>query len=513
MKVLIVDDEKISVDGLLQSADWKAFGFDECLVAYDIEQAKRLLDTEDIQLVLTDIEMDHGTGLDLLRWIREKQLPVHTAVVSCHDDFRYAKEAISFGIEEYLVKPVSKQELHDLLLKMSERLERLEHQNRMARYAAQNREQFWRDIINGRISPNKDDIMEAASQRGLSFSYHPDLRVAFVSVEGWRANGCRDDGNPDPEVLRQAMAKLFADNRIEGFPLELSSGRFLYIAVGTGEARDVFFHAAEQCVSRLAQDDIADSIFYVGSSVPLEEIADEVKKLIEYSESTIAFTNRVYYASRITAKSISFPDARRWHQLLMEKNADPVLASIQFEIDQRTVDGKCSRSFVAALQHDLLQILYAILQENDIQAHRFIAENESLFLKHIRSREELITWYTESIRTVMMIVDRSQQTDNVCQQIMAYINANLSSPLTRNEIASHVYLSADYVTKVFKRETGQSLIDYVIQSRIAQAKILLRQTELPISEVCERTGFSSLSHFSATFKKYVGVRPRDYRRI
>lgn len=512
MKVLIVDDEKISVDGLIQSADWKAFGFDECLVAYDIEQAKRLLDTEHIQLVLTDIEMNNGTGIDLLRWISERKLSVHTAVVSCYDNFRYAKEAISYGITEYLVKPVSKQELHDLLMKMSEQLEHLENQNCMAQYAIQNREQFWRDIINERINADKETIMETAAQRGLSFSYYDDLRIAFVSIENWRENGRKEDGNPDNTVIKDALSKVFSEHETNGFALELSTGRFLYIATDTREKRAEFFHAAEQCVNYLVSSQLADSIFYIGGSVPLEDISVEVKKLIEYSESTISFMNRVYYASRITSRSVSFPDARKWQKLLIEKKAAPVLAAIQFEINQQTIDGKCPRSFVVALQHDLLQILYAILQENDIQAHRFISENEALFLKRIRSREELITWYTESIRTVMAIVDETQRTDNICQQITTYINTNLSSQLTRNEIAAHVYLSADYVTKLFKRETGQSLIDYIIQRRIDQAKIYLRQTEMPISEICERTGFSSLSHFSATFKKYVGIRPRDYRR-
>lgn len=512
MKVLIVDDERISVEGLVQSADWKSYGFDECLVAYDIEQAKRLLDAEPVQLMLTDIEMNNGTGIDLLRWVNEKNLNLLSAVVSCHDDFSYAKEAISCGVTEYLVKPVSKQEMHDFLVKISEKLEQLEHRNRIARYAAENREQFWRDIINERIPANRETIIETADKRGLSFSYSDYLCIAYISVEEWKENGLKADGKTGGKRLKDILTEVFLSYEIDGFPLELSKDRYIYVAVGVKNKRTAFYNAAEECVKVLSDNKVVDSIFYIGDCVSLEEISGEVKKLTEYSESTISFMNRVYYANHFSSQTTTFPDARKWQQKLQEKKTDSVLATILFEINQRSVDGKCPRSFVVALQHDLLQVLYAILRENDIQAHRFIAKNEALFLKTVRSREELIVWYTESIKTVMGIVDEVQCTDNICRQIIAYINANLNSPLSRDEIAEHVYLSSDYVTKLFKRETGTSLFEYIIQRRIDQAKIYLCQTDMPISEICEKTGFSSLSHFSATFKKYVGVRPRDYRR-
>lgn len=96
-------------------------------------------------------------------------------------------------------------------------------------------------------------------------------------------------------------------------------------------------------------------------------------------------------------------------------------------------------------------------------------------------------------------------------KIRQYIRSRLSEEITRDELAAYVYLNPAYLSRLFKKETGLSISDVIIQERLQKAKQLLEETELKITDIAEQVGYTSLGSFSNLFKRVVGTTPQQYR--
>ena len=105
MKLLIVDDDIATVDEILTSVDWRLLGIDAVDYAYSAAQAKKTLASGDVDIVISDIEMPQGSGLELLKWVRDKGLQIEFLLLTCHERFDYAASALKLNAAEYLTKP------------------------------------------------------------------------------------------------------------------------------------------------------------------------------------------------------------------------------------------------------------------------------------------------------------------------------------------------------------------------------------------------------------------------
>ena len=118
-RILIVDDEPYAVDGLLHGVPFSELGFGEVLTANSVPEARQILLTREIDVIITDIEMPNETGLDLLNWIMLCGIDVVTLILTCHADFEYSRMAIKNGCIDYILKPVAYEEVAAALKKPS----------------------------------------------------------------------------------------------------------------------------------------------------------------------------------------------------------------------------------------------------------------------------------------------------------------------------------------------------------------------------------------------------------
>lgn len=115
MNLLIVDDELLEVTVIEQMIDRKKFGIVEVYHAYRMNQAIDILAHHSISILLTDIEMPGGSGLQLIEWVRSKNLDIVPILLSCHAKFEYAQQALMLQVREYLLKPIQKEDLEKAL--------------------------------------------------------------------------------------------------------------------------------------------------------------------------------------------------------------------------------------------------------------------------------------------------------------------------------------------------------------------------------------------------------------
>ena len=98
------------------------------------------------------------------------------------------------------------------------------------------------------------------------------------------------------------------------------------------------------------------------------------------------------------------------------------------------------------------------------------------------------------------------------EQICAYLAANYQQKFSLTDVAARFYLSPYYLSRLFRRVTGQSIVDYINGRRIEAAQRLLESTDLNISAVAEQTGFASAAHFRRVFREVMGTGPLQYRK-
>lgn len=139
MNLLLVDDEPVSVQGMLAGVNWKNCGIGQVFEAYSARMARKIFQKERIDVALLDIEMPEESGILLLEWIRgrypREKLPC--AFLTCHADFRYAQEAIRLGCTDYLFKPVDYHKVEQLVMQLVKTVQRKDEELRMQKYGEQ----------------------------------------------------------------------------------------------------------------------------------------------------------------------------------------------------------------------------------------------------------------------------------------------------------------------------------------------------------------------------------------
>jgi YesN/AraC family two-component response regulator len=258
VQLLIVDDESLAIEGIKTAVDWEKLGVSSVFTAFNIRQAKEIFDNRIIDVMLCDIEMPQGSGLELLAWVREKYPRTECIFLTCHADFKYAQQAIQLGSLDYILKPVPSAELE--------------------------------------------------------------------------------------AIITKAIAKINRESKLQ-----------------------------------------------------------------QYSS---------------------------YGQL----------------------------------------------------------------------------WFRQIAGKGMENTNTAENSESVIERVKEYIALHIDRDLNREEIANHVYLNPDYLTRIFKKETGLSLMEFVSQERIKVAKELLAQTVLAVSAVAARVGYTNFSHFAKIFRKYTNMSPNDFKR-
>lgn len=160
MNLLIIDDEIEIINGIIAGVRWENLCFRNVYKATSIEESKRLFGQDSIDIVLCDIEMPDGSGLDLLDWIRVQYPKTVRIIMTCHEEFDYARRAIALDCKDYMVKPIVYEELEDKLLNMAKEINRNEENDKYQAFGREWMKQIVREgeVQEGRAS--KEEIIE-----------------------------------------------------------------------------------------------------------------------------------------------------------------------------------------------------------------------------------------------------------------------------------------------------------------------------------------------------------------
>jgi two-component system response regulator YesN len=128
------------------------------------------------------------------------------------------------------------------------------------------------------------------------------------------------------------------------------------------------------------------------------------------------------------------------------------------------------------------------------------------------SVESFREWLKTAGRQLQQLNVKSTEEKEVIARIKEYIRSNIEEKINRDQIAEQVNFSSDYVSRIFKKETGISLSEYIMLQKVERAKELIESGEENIGDIAVRLGYSSFSYFSEIFKRLTGALPSDYKR-
>ncbi|WP_337102151.1 response regulator [Paenibacillus sp. YIM B09110] len=522
-RLLIVDDEKHVIEGIKFDLDLVSNEISELYTANNMRQAIEIFAEHPIDIMLCDIEMPQGSGLELLTWVRENHPETETIFLTAHADFKYAKQAIQLGSLEYLIKPALVDELEAALskarIKISEQ-NKLHHVNQLW---SQNHpllvERFWMDLLDQTIPSHKTVIQEAAEQRNLVYTETMTFLPVLISVQRWHKPLSIREEKIMEYALKNTAQEMIVQQATNGQMISIDRGKILvilYFDTYKDDTLDQLARSAEDYIASCVQYFYCDLCCYIGTNGYMHEVLSIVQGLIALDNNNVAFNNKVFSlkGKTVSPVQIKLPNMAVWSAMLKKGTKEKIISEATEYLEHLVRTDGLDANLLRQLYEDFLQMTYFVLNLKGIQAHQLFCDELSLQLSRnaTRSVTDLIAWMRHTVEKAKDQAEAVEEAISVIDSVKKYIAVHLSqSELSRDELAEHVYLHPDYLSRFFKKETGISITDYLLQERVNLAKGLLSKSDMPIGNVALSVGFSNFSHFSKMFKKATNMNPNDYR--
>ncbi|ANE45303.1 hypothetical protein SY83_01980 [Paenibacillus swuensis] len=533
MNVLIVDDEIYAVKGLRSGVRWDVIGVNQVFEAYHTAMAQDVLTQDPVDIMICDIEMPGGSGLDLMAWVDAQGLALETIVLTCHSEFSYAQKALQLGGCDYMLKPVVYTELEMALMKA---MEKAEERKRMSQSDEEYREiaerwnshkpllieRFWQDVLERRTARNMEAMKDSLLRYGITLDVNliSKVRLVFISVEGWE----KPLNDWDEDILEFAVLKAAEEMILEQMPghaVKDPRGNVMLILYA-GECEPESVLTEQLCSEWIAA---CKAYFYckvscyVGNTVPLAEILTSYLGLRDMEYRNVTRTNEVIFyetGAPVTSEEVESGGHHKqleWADLVEEGDVH----AIMHQLDVKLSEGDGQRMTVETLTmlyHALLQAVYYVLQRKGFSAQLLYEKGMSSDPHAVtRSVPQFKRWAEEFIQAASSLWSAPVPAESpVVLKLKAYIAAHLSEELSREELAAHVYLNPAYLSRLFRKETGEVLTDYILQQKMHRAASLLTETDQSISEVAAALGYGNFSYFARLFRKVYGHNPHDYRK-
>ncbi len=522
--VLIVDDEVHAVKAIESAIDWDKLQISEVYTAYNIRQAKDIFSRHSVDLMLCDIEMPQGSGLELLEWVREHYSKTESVFLTCHADFHFAKQAMKLGSLDYILKPIPYAELEKVIEAATAKIDK---DSELAQYSEYGQhwfkqqpimtEHFWLDVLNQTIPASETAIREAAHERLLPYAESVRYLPLLISVKHWRKKLSVRDEKIMEMALRNAAAETILNHGTIGQLVQWDKDKLVALIPGNHAEHLQTDTLKESCSVFIAACHAyfyCEISCYIGEPVPSDKLSAMARRLAGMDLNNVAHSSIVLHTGESSrSEEMKHPDLSLWAVLLKEGSTDKLQTAIYEHLQECVQTGTLDAKRLHTFQQDFLQMMYYMLQMKGIQAHQLFGDDESIELsgRAVRSVTDMCAW-TKHIAAKATDYARSvEDTQTVVDRVIAYIKQNQNKEITREELANLVFLNPDYLTRIFKKQTGLSISDYLLQERLQVAKGLLIQTDMSVSAIALHVGYANFSHFSRMFKKYAGVNPLEFR--
>ncbi|WP_337102546.1 response regulator [Paenibacillus sp. YIM B09110] len=538
-KLILVDDEADVREGVLSEIDWEANGFQVIDVAENGREALEMVEKSMPDLIVTDIRMPFMDGLQLAEQIRRTYPSIKIIILTGFDEFEYARKAIHLNIQELVLKPFSVRDLLQALHKLKDILD-AEMANRENVDSLQEhyrrsipvlREQFLVSLMTRTLaSPEIHDKTERYNM-SLEGCYYAvaimQLDNLAIEREAQDANRSRFDFELQSFAVRNIAEEILLRHEASGY---------------------VFQHNDSVVLLQISQGDHIDSV-HTNSFRLLEDIRINVEKYIRrsitiglgrakpqlsaikyaYTDAVTALdyrillgNNRIIAIEDVESRAnvpIHFDELQEQAFLrCLKVGTTEEMESIVDNLFAPLVTAGALCSYQDA-QIFLLQIVTAMLKSSQepVREPSERPANNSDWVKEITQVSSILeakSWVISTCAAIMSRIanDRLTAYHSLVEQACAYTKAHFAdSEISIAKLCAHLHISSGYFSSIFKREKKMTFVNYLLHIRMEAAKEMLLTTDKKAFEIAELVGYADPNYFSFSFKKQVGMSPKDYR--
>ena len=542
LKIFLAEDEVVVRETIKRMIPWEELGFELVGEAADGEMALPLLIRQQPDLLITDIKMPFMDGLTLAR-LAKKEIPgLKVVILSGYDDFNYAKQAIGIGVEDYLLKPITK---NALIERLSEIRSRYEHektqkeyyekfQREMQAYEKNSSRDFFEALVGG--SMDMMVVYKRAEKLGL------DIVAEAYNVLIFTMN-CDEDfsGQRDEYSSWEAESLELLENSFAGHSSAMlfRSNIFSYGVLLKGQ-RETIEENTRACVDEIRkilsrQDGRREWFLAVGQSV---ERLSQIQK--SYHTASRAFSQRYLYDENILyydeMETMEHPggqaetednaylqkvDVNALNPAILQKflsnglqeETENFVKDYFYAIGQEPMESLVFRNYV------ILNVRFSVISfikglgcdTNEMES----ADTEEVLAESGKNMESAIAYAKKMISQAIEIRDQNSGNKNrsILKTAVDFIDSHyMDEEISLNTVANVANVSSNHFSALFSQNMGQTFIEYLTTLRMNKAKELLRCTGMRSSEIAGEIGYKDAHYFSYLFKKTQGMTPSDYRK-
>ena len=533
-KVLIVDDEKYVISLIEKLIDWEKLGMKVVGSAGDGMKGVELVEELKPDILIADVKMPGFDGISLVKRVREIDRDIKFIIISGHKKFEYAKSVMKYNVEDYILKPIDKEELEGILQKirkeLDEKSEQRKNEGKINKWMDSNRllmnDQFMEELYNKSLFSKKQSI-EEINQRYFTELGNYVYRCAIIQLNG--LNGTMEASFIEDflSTLKKYIDQKNGENErpvmsrigYHQILLLLESDQEKISSVNT-----VLEHILGEALRMGSKYSGLKVAFSVGKPVRLDTNVMGLEETLDSARTALnkRFTDgygRILLAENNRAEEDSDIDTD-----MLKNLGKAVRSTSESEITQqinaiydavRSEGYKNPNIYMTAackVNEELYQYLRLFssaegmqqkleeqLEKRMIEATG-ITELKKLLVQHICENIE------------QMIGDSKSNLSPAIRTAKIFIANNYKQDIGLGDVARVVNLSSVYFSGLFKKEIGENFVDYLNRVRIDAAKVLLKDVRNNIGEIAEQCGFSDTRYFAKIFKRSVGITPSDYRK-
>ena len=540
LKIFLAEDEVIVRETIKRMIPWEDLGFELVGEAADGEMALPLLLRQKPDLLITDIKMPFMDGLTLAK-VAKKEIPgLKVVILSGYDDFNYAKQAINIGVEDYLLKPITKNALIERLTEIRSRYEHEKTQKEyyekfhreMQAYEKNSSRDFFEALVSG--SMDMMEIYRRSEKLGL------DIVAEAYNVLIFTMN-CEEDFSGQREGYSEWEAESL--ELLEEFFSENTSAMlfrcniFSYGVLIKGQ-KETIEENTRSCVSeiqRIFDRKEQKRQWFVVAGEPVERLSQIQKS---YYSASRAFSQRYLYDENILyydemasmeKKNVTEDDSTYLQKVdvnalnpaILQKflsnglleETENFVKDYFYAIGQEPLESLVFRNYVT------LNVRFSVmsfLKEIGCDTRTLEQEDtEDVLSESSKSLENAIAYAEKIISQAIALRDQNSGNKNrsILKTAVDFIDSHyMEEDMSLNKAANAANVSANHFSALFSQNMGQTFIEYLTNLRMNKAKEYLRCTSMRSSEIAGEIGYKDAHYFSYLFKKTQGMTPSDYRK-
>ncbi len=534
LKVFLVEDEIVMREGIKNNIDWEKEGFEFAGEASDGELAYPLIQKEKPDILIADIKMPFMDGLELSRLVRQELPDIKVIILSGYDEFEYAKEAISIGITDYLVKPIAGAKLLEAVKKVGKIIEEEQQQRLFLKTFEKERledihlakQKIFRSLASGKKPVS--ELLKDAREAGVDLAANRYNIVLLQIFEEGETVGYSEKQNAaaqDIEEMTEHMpGVLMVELGIEGWAFiikETDTERSLeqilpdflekLQEIIRGYEGIEYFGGVGRAVCRLSE---------------LNRCFEEANRAFSYryliNRNQIIYSeeeaNGSFAGGRLKASSLNVINMDR--EIVERFLKTGLKSEVRHFIDEyfESVGESGIRSFLLRqyVTMDMFFTTVAMLRQIGYDSEDLMERcGDFQAMTSVFSSVEQTKSYLQGVfEAALDLRDTVSQKkySSLLKNARTYIEQNYDNEeISLNTVAASVNLSPNHFSTIFNQETGQTFIEFLTHVRMEKAKELLRGTSMRMSEIAYTVGYKDAHYFSYLFKKTQECTPREFR--